>query len=47
MFVEGSPAGVKTALKHLNICGDTVRLALVQVSSSIAQRIIQETDKLS
>jgi 4-hydroxy-tetrahydrodipicolinate synthase len=47
MFVEGSPAGVKTALKHLNICGDTVRLSLVQVSSSIAQRIIQETDKLS
>jgi 4-hydroxy-tetrahydrodipicolinate synthase len=47
MFVEGSPAGVKTALKHLNICGDTVRLALVQVSSGTAQRIIQETNKLS
>ncbi|WP_259071036.1 4-hydroxy-tetrahydrodipicolinate synthase [Mucilaginibacter sp. X4EP1] len=46
MFVEGSPAGVKTALKHLNICGDTVRLSLVQVSSNTAQRIIQETDKL-
>jgi len=47
MFVEGSPAGVKTALKHLNICGDTVRLSLVQVSSGTAQRIIQETDKLA
>ncbi len=46
MFVEGSPAGVKTALKHLNICGDTVRLSLVQVSGNTAQRIIQETDKL-
>jgi 4-hydroxy-tetrahydrodipicolinate synthase len=46
MFVEGSPAGVKTALKHLNICGDTVRLSLVQVSSNTAQRIKQETDKL-
>lgn len=46
MFVEGSPAGVKTALKHLNICGDSVRLSLVQVSSTTAQRIIQETDKL-
>ena len=46
MFVEGSPAGVKTALKHLNVCGDTVRLSLVQVSSNTAQRIIQETDKL-
>jgi len=46
MFVEGSPAGVKTALKHLNICGDTVRLSLVQVGSNTAQRIIQETNKL-
>jgi 4-hydroxy-tetrahydrodipicolinate synthase len=46
MFVEGSPAGVKTALKQLNICGDTLRLPLVQVSDPIADRIIQETQKL-
>jgi len=46
MFIEGSPAGVKTALKHLNICGDTLRLPLVQVSDSVADRIIQETQKL-
>jgi len=46
MFVEGSPAGVKTALKHLAICGDTLRLPLVQVSDATAQRIIQETQKL-
>lgn len=46
MFAEGSPAGVKTALKYLNICGDTLRLPLVQVSEATAQRIIQETKKL-
>ncbi len=47
MFVDGSPAGVKTALKHLGICYDTLRLPLVQVSSNTAQRIVQETNKLS
>ena len=46
MFVEGSPAGVKTALKHLSICGDTLRLPLVNVSSTTAQRIVEETNKL-
>jgi 4-hydroxy-tetrahydrodipicolinate synthase len=47
MFVDGSPAGVKTALKHMGICGDTLRLPLVQVASNIVQRIVQETNKLS
>jgi 4-hydroxy-tetrahydrodipicolinate synthase len=47
MFVDGSPAGVKTALKHLAICGDTLRLPLVQVGSNTAQRIVQETNRLS
>jgi len=46
MFVEGNPAGVKTALKHLGITGDTVRLPLVQVSEATAAKIIAETDKL-
>jgi 4-hydroxy-tetrahydrodipicolinate synthase len=45
MFVEGSPAGVKTALKHLGICGDQVRLPLVQVSQHTAEMIIKETQK--
>jgi 4-hydroxy-tetrahydrodipicolinate synthase len=45
MFVEGSPAGVKTALKHLGICGDTLRLPLVQVSNTTAAKIITETKK--
>ncbi|MCR8557956.1 4-hydroxy-tetrahydrodipicolinate synthase [Mucilaginibacter sp. BJC16-A38] len=47
MFVEGSPAGVKTALKHLGICGDTLRLPLVQVSENIAAKIIAETKRIT
>jgi 4-hydroxy-tetrahydrodipicolinate synthase len=47
MFVEGSPAGVKTALKHLGICSDTLRLPLVQVSSGTAEKIIAETKKIT
>jgi 4-hydroxy-tetrahydrodipicolinate synthase len=46
MFVEGNPAGVKTALKHLGVCGDGLRLPLVPVSEKVAAQIIAETDKL-
>ncbi|GAB3936026.1 4-hydroxy-tetrahydrodipicolinate synthase [Mucilaginibacter myungsuensis] len=46
MFVEGSPAGVKTSLKHLGVCGDTLRLPLVQVSNKTAEAIVAETEKL-
>jgi 4-hydroxy-tetrahydrodipicolinate synthase len=44
-FAEGSPAGVKTALKQLGICGDAVRLPLVQVSDYTADKIIKEIQK--
>jgi 4-hydroxy-tetrahydrodipicolinate synthase len=47
MFADGSPAGVKTALKQLGICGDTVRLPLVQVGSATAEAIINETKSLA
>jgi 4-hydroxy-tetrahydrodipicolinate synthase len=47
MFVEGSPAGIKTALKTAGVCGDTLRLPLVQVSSPTADKIIAETKKLT
>jgi len=47
MFADGSPGGVKTALKELRICGDTLRLPLVQVNSAIAAQIITETKRLS
>jgi 4-hydroxy-tetrahydrodipicolinate synthase len=46
MFAEGSPAGVKTALKHLGICSDTLRLPLVQVGNQTKARIIEETNKI-
>lgn len=42
MFAEGSPGGVKTALKQLGVCGDALRLPLVQVSESTASKIEAE-----
>lgn len=45
-FAEGNPAGIKVALKHLNICGDTVRLPLIKASSSLEHSIIAELDKI-
>jgi 4-hydroxy-tetrahydrodipicolinate synthase len=46
MFSEGNPAGVKAALKHLNVCDDHVRLPLVKVSEALRSAIIAETDKI-
>jgi len=46
-FVEGNPAGVKAALKHLNICGDTVRLPLIKASTMLEKSIIAEIEKLT
>ena len=46
MFVEGSPAGIKTALKTAGICGDTLRLPLVQVGGATAAKIASETTTL-
>jgi len=45
-FAEGNPSGVKVALKELGICGDTLRLPLTKVSNSLANSIVQETQKL-
>ncbi|MDR6940473.1 4-hydroxy-tetrahydrodipicolinate synthase [Mucilaginibacter pocheonensis] len=47
MFVEGNPAGAKSALKYLGVCGDNVRLPLVPVSSNTATSIKQETQKFA
>ncbi len=46
MFTEGSPAGIKTALKTAGVCGNTLRLPLVQVSEATAAKIAAETEKL-
>ena len=45
-FAEGNPAGIKAALNHLGICGDTVRLPLVKASSSLEKLIVAEIEKL-
>jgi len=44
MFTEGSPAGIKSALKNLGICGDTLRLPLVPVSEGTAAKIKEQID---
>lgn len=46
-FVEGSPAGVKAALKLLGVCGDTVRLPLVQVGNDTVGQFKQEIEKIT
>jgi len=38
-FIEGNPAGVKEMLKELNICGNYVRLPLVEVSNETKKKI--------
>lgn len=47
MFCEGNPAGVKALLKILEICGDTLRLPLVNVSAETYNAMKQELSKLS
>jgi len=41
LFVEGNPGGIKNVLKVLGICGDTMRLPLVNVSESTAKKLYQ------
>ena len=42
IFKEGSPGGIKSALKHLNICGDHLRLPLWKVSEALDEIIKHE-----
>ncbi len=42
MFAEGSPAGVKSALKALGVCDDTLRLPLVNVSADAEEKIKEQ-----
>ena len=43
-FAEGNPAGVKSALKTLNICDDVVRLPLVKASAQLEQGIARQLE---
>jgi 4-hydroxy-tetrahydrodipicolinate synthase len=46
MFAEGNPAGVKSALKQLNICDDVVRLPLIKASEALNSLIKDQVDLL-
>lgn len=39
LFAEGNPAGVKCVLSEMGICGNTIRLPLVPVSTDTKQKI--------
>ena len=39
IFAEGNPAGIKAVFKKLGICGDTVRLPLVSISTELRAKI--------
>jgi 4-hydroxy-tetrahydrodipicolinate synthase len=39
LFAEGNPGGIKHALKVLGICGDTMRLPLVNISEGTANKL--------
>ena len=47
LFVEGNPGGIKEVLKHMGICGNSVRLPLVPVgekTSQVLYRLVAELD---
>ncbi|HNA58061.1 MAG TPA: 4-hydroxy-tetrahydrodipicolinate synthase [Chitinophagales bacterium] len=46
IFKEGSPAGVKAALKHLNICDEKVRLPLWKISEGLEKKIVDEMNSI-
>ncbi len=46
IFAEGSPAGIKSALKNMGICEDYVRLPLTPVSGALSSRIGDYLKKL-
>jgi 4-hydroxy-tetrahydrodipicolinate synthase len=41
LFAEGNPGGIKHVLKVLGICGDTMRLPLVNISEATGDRAVQ------
>lgn len=41
LFEEGNPGGVKEVLKFLNICGNDMRLPLVNVSDATSRKLYQ------
>jgi len=46
LFSDGNPGGVKHVLQDLNICKDYVRLPLVNVNNTTAQKLSVLTEKI-
>ena len=46
IFEEGNPAGIKSMLKVLDICEDTVRLPLISTSNSLSDKISSRIKRL-
>jgi 4-hydroxy-tetrahydrodipicolinate synthase len=46
IFAEGNPAGIKGVFKKLGVCGDTLRLPLVNISEPLQKKIDQFVDRL-
>jgi len=46
IFEEGNPAGIKSMLKTLEFCDDTVRLPLISASNSLADKISSRINRL-
>lgn len=47
MFADGNPAGVKEALMLKNLCGNTLRLPLVNVTSKTSALIAEELKRIN
>ncbi len=45
LFVEGNPAGIKEMLKHMGICGNTLRLPLANVGEKTSHRLLELSKK--
>jgi 4-hydroxy-tetrahydrodipicolinate synthase len=45
-FVEGNPGGIKSAMKQLGLCGDTMRLPLVNISKSTEDQLRAQLELL-
>jgi 4-hydroxy-tetrahydrodipicolinate synthase len=45
-FVEGNPGGIKSAMKQLGLCGDTMRLPLVNISLNTEEQIRAQLELL-
>jgi 4-hydroxy-tetrahydrodipicolinate synthase len=47
LFADGNPGGIKAALKILGLCGEHVRLPLVNVKPELYQQLVLETERLN